>query len=70
MVTFELTAGGYTVKVNHQHVGWISRERGFFTDPTAIKEFIEISPADLKTIAEKAKSEQTLTTSNHAFLVE
>jgi hypothetical protein len=58
MVNFQLTMGGYEVSVNDQHIGWLSQERGFFTDPTVIKKFIEISCSDLRHIAQEAEALQ------------
>jgi hypothetical protein len=54
VVNFTLTAGGYSVTVGGEHFGWISKERGFFTDPTVVKKFLEVSSDDLRRIAEKA----------------
>lgn len=51
MVTFTLTASGFTVRVDDKAIGYISRERGFFTDPTVLKSFTVIDPEDLRTIA-------------------
>ena len=54
MVDFEQTMGGHAVKVNGKLFGWIEK-RGFFTDPTVIKEFTEVSPVDLRKIADMAE---------------
>jgi len=53
MVTFELTVGGHSVKVNDKPFGFISGEHGFFTDPTVVREFLEVSASDLRRIAEE-----------------
>ncbi len=53
MVAFVQTMGGYSVEVNDKPFGWISKERGFFTDPTVVKDFLEISSFDLRSIAAK-----------------
>jgi len=52
MVTYPSTAGGYEVLVNGKPFGWISKERGFFTDPTRLNTFIEVLPSDLRRIAD------------------
>ena len=52
-LTFLPTQAGYQVSVNNITVGYISRERGFFTDPTAVASFVVISPQDLRVIADK-----------------
>jgi hypothetical protein len=54
MVRFEMTMGGFRVLVNEKGVGHIAADRGFFTGPTEVREFVEISSADLREIAEKA----------------
>lgn len=56
MVTFEQTMSGYSVYVDNKLFGWIDKERRFFTDPTVIKEFIQLSPSDLREIADKAEA--------------
>jgi hypothetical protein len=55
MVDFRLTMGGYEVFVNEQTFGHISKDRGFFTDPTVVKCFMEMSADDLQTIQEKVR---------------
>ncbi len=55
MVTFPETGGGVRVEVNGKHFGWISKEHGFFTDPTVVKDFLEVSSFDLRKIAEEAE---------------
>lgn len=61
MVDFKFTAsGGYEVMVNHKHFGWISRENGFFTDPTVVKSFLEVSSDDLRKIATKVEETKHL----------
>ncbi|EKE08715.1 MAG: hypothetical protein ACD_17C00031G0001 [uncultured bacterium] len=58
MVEFQMTAGGYQVFVDEKPFGYISRERGFFTDPTVIKEFVAVNNYDLRAIADKAEEVQ------------
>ena len=58
MVRFDLTAGGFSVVVNGKALGYISKDRGFFTDSTVIQEFVEVSSRDLRFIAEKAEEVQ------------
>lgn len=53
MLTFKQTMDGYEVLVDGKQFGWISK-RGFFTDSTAVKEFLQVSSAQLREIAEKA----------------
>ena len=55
MVDFEQTAGGgLRVVVDTKPIGWINKERGFFTDPSIVRELTEVSSRDLRQIAEKA----------------
>lgn len=54
MVRFSLTMGGHEVLVGGKKIGYIE-SRGFFTDPTVIREFMEVSPDDLRAIADKAE---------------
>ncbi len=55
MVNFKLTMGGYDAEVNGQLFGHISKERGFFLDPTTIRVFLEVPEKDLEVIALKAQ---------------
>jgi hypothetical protein len=55
MVTFPMTMGGHEVRVNGHHFGWLSKKNGFFTDSTVVSEYLEVSPKDLREIAEKAE---------------
>lgn len=45
---------GVSVEVDSLPFGHID-ELGFFTDPTVIREFMRVSPGDLKKIAERAE---------------
>lgn len=54
MVRFPLTMGGHEVLVDGKKMGYIE-SRGFFTDPTVVREFTEVSPDDLRAIADKAE---------------
>lgn len=55
MVEFRETGGGYEVIVDNIIFGYIDNINGFFIDPTTTKNFMIISPDDLKKIAEKAE---------------
>lgn len=55
MLTFRETMGGYEVLIDGKQFGWISKENGFFTDPTAVKEFIKVSPSQLMEIAKNVE---------------
>ncbi|MDE1970179.1 MAG: hypothetical protein KGI50_01200 [Patescibacteria group bacterium] len=59
MLEFKRTAGGFAVHVNGQLFGHISKERGFFTDSSVVKAFLEVSPDDLEQIVHKAKEVMT-----------
>ena len=52
MVELKQTMGGYEVLVNDKRFGYISQEHGYFTDPTVVKDFIEVSHWDLHFLAE------------------
>lgn len=54
MVEFQMTMGGYAVIVNGKSFGYLQKGIGFFTDPTVVREFLEVSSADLTIIAAKA----------------
>jgi hypothetical protein len=45
--------GGYAVLVNETCLGYISEERGFFTAPTVVQCFMEVSIKDFQAIQEK-----------------
>lgn len=47
--------GGYKVLVDERCFGYISKERGFFTDPTAVRYFMEVSIEDFQAIQEKVR---------------
>ncbi|MDP3710845.1 MAG: hypothetical protein Q8R29_03975 [bacterium] len=55
MVEFEMTMGGFKVLVglDRKTFGYISRNEGFFTDPTTIQKFMIVSSDDLREIARK-----------------
>jgi hypothetical protein len=55
MVAFQQTIGGYKVLVNEECFGYISKERGFFTDPTVVRGFMEVSIEDFRAIQEKIR---------------
>lgn len=60
MVEFKLTAGGgFEVLVDGKSFGYLQKSRGFFTDPTVVKDFLVVSPEDLVEIAKKADEIKT-----------
>jgi len=58
VVTFDETMGGLAVMVNGKPFGHISKEHGFFTDSTVIREFIKVSASELREIAKKSEEEE------------
>ena len=44
MVAFQKTMGGYIVLVNEKPFGYVNEERGYFTDPTVVRCFMEVGP--------------------------
>lgn len=54
MVRFELATCGFDVWVDNKLFGRLMGNVGFFTSPTAIREYIEVSSDDLTQIALKA----------------
>jgi hypothetical protein len=48
-----MTMGGYEVLKGETTIGYIgSGRQGFFTSPSTIKAFVDLSPDDLRQIAE------------------
>lgn len=58
MVEFELTMGGWAVFVDKKAFGHIDNTNTFFTSPGTIKEFVKLSPKDLREIADKVEKEK------------